>query len=139
MVMVLYTAFGMWDWSPQEGLVQSKFWESSKQKWEVNQRSSRMHTKRWPTTQAAGVEPRCGVDRSCGLWTLTGMERRGQALSTRTFSKSCAFLCPRLSCHLYLCFSPFSVLSQCFLDAVFISINSLQPQCLPFFPFSHRV
>lgn len=36
----------MGDWSSQERLEQEKFWESSKQKWQVNQESSCMHMKK---------------------------------------------------------------------------------------------
>lgn len=65
--------------------MQSKFWESSKEKWEVNQRSSRMRMKRQLIVQAAGVEPQCGMDGSCGPWTLRWMDQGGQALSARAF------------------------------------------------------
>ena len=47
----------MGDWSSQERLEQEKFWDSSKQKWQVNQESSCMHIKRELVLQAAEVEP----------------------------------------------------------------------------------
>lgn len=65
--------------------MQSKFWESSKEKWEVNQRSNRMHMERQLTVQAAGVEPQCGMDGSGGLCILRWMEQGGQVLSARAF------------------------------------------------------
>lgn len=46
----------LWGWTSQESQEWAKFWESSKQNWEVSQRSSFRCCKRKLNPKAAGME-----------------------------------------------------------------------------------
>lgn len=69
-----------------------------------------MHIKKQWKLQAADVEPQCGMDRSCGQWTLTWIEHHGQELSWRIFSVKSAGPAHHFLC-IYLFFYPFQSLS----------------------------